>query len=283
MTPSNFLRSIKRILTAALSEARRQRLRSYVDRQRPVPFRHRGRTYHLNPDDSAIAHVQESVPKIQRLVDLIGRPPRSVVDVGANCGLFAAFVHAAYPDAAVHCFEPSEELLPYIRMNCRPSVRVYGIALTESDGLGTLYVNRHAQQTNSLDAQAVALFAGDSDIERREVRCRSLDSFADENNLSDIDVLKIDVQGYEGAVLRGARRVLPSVDKLFIESTWIDAGSMTNVIPFAREYGFEHIAVINPVYTGADLLLSRSPINAAREFASLEFTLSDRRFTERWF
>ena len=95
-----------------------ERWRKYVEAEEPVPFKHRGRTYYLNPDGATIYHIQESVQKNQRMVDVIGMIPGVVFDVGGNCGLFSAFVENRFPDAEIYCFEPSEDLIELIEINC---------------------------------------------------------------------------------------------------------------------------------------------------------------------
>jgi Methyltransferase FkbM domain len=99
-----------------------------------------------------------------------------------------------------------------------------------------------------------------------------LDIFSKNNDITSIDVLKVDVQGFEGPVFRGARKTLPHIKQLFIESTWMDIESIMEIIPLGLTYGFTHAAVINPVYMGADILLSRRKFCSSNIHLSFELT-----------
>jgi FkbM family methyltransferase len=244
-------------------------------------FRFRGRTYWLNPDESAIYHIVESTQKIANMTSLIPADTAVIFDVGGNCGLFSAFAAASCPTASIHCFEPSPVLLPIIRRNVAGSrVAIHEVAAGEATGDAEFFIDRDAQQANSLSRRAVELFVQPGRMETRIVRCTALDQFAAEHGIDRVDVLKVDVQGAESAVFRGARRVLQTVGMLFVESTWMDVHSITGVVPLALEHGFTHASVINPVYMGADLLLSRAEIRGGA--VKLSFPLDRELLARHW-
>ena len=71
-------------------------------------------------------------------------------------------------------------------------------------------------------------------------RCKHLHTASNGNGIriiKKIDVLKVDVQGYEGAVFRGCGDLVSTVEMLFVESTWMDIESIVETIPFALEHG----------------------------------------------
>ena len=119
-------------------------------------------------------------------------------------------------------------------------------------------------------------------VETEEIRCVSLDSFMSANAIAPIDVLKVDVQGLEGAVLRGAQTTLESVQYLFLEVTWLDLEGVQRILPAAEHYGFNYVAVVNEVYTGADLLFTRKPLTT--EVPNLlRFPLGGESAGKQWF
>jgi FkbM family methyltransferase len=249
--------------------------------ERPLPFQHDGHRYHINAEPAARYHLRESISKLQRLVDVVEAPPHVVLDVGANCGLFAAFLLRRFPQATVHCFEPTNELLPLIHSNCQHKAVVNASCVGELDGTCTLYVNDASQQTNSTLVDAVKPFAADRSISKRDVPQVSLDTYCKDNGIERVDVLKVDVQGAEGGVLRGARRILPHVETLLIESSWLDIGSVLHFVPFAKTYGFDHVAVVNSVYAGADLALSRNELEHLKSGIP-RYRLSDAESSTPW-
>jgi FkbM family methyltransferase len=257
------------------------RIRWALYRNEPVPFTYEGRQYVLNPDQSSLYHIRESTAKIANMTHLIDSDARVIFDVGANCGLFSAFAADVCPDSLIYCFEPAMELIPIIQKNVQGKhVQIRNLAVGDKKGRRSLYINRSSQQTNSFNRDAVALFVNPNDIEVRDVDCVTLDEFIAEHQLSNIDVLKVDVQGYEAAVFRGARNLLAEVQQIFVESTWMDLESVVGVIPFALEYGFRYLAVVNPVYMGCDLLLSRREIQGAS--VKLSFEITSDTYTRGW-
>ncbi|OBA63204.1 hypothetical protein A5647_05065 [Mycobacterium sp. 1100029.7] len=220
-----------------------------------------GSKYWLNPEPTALYHARNSMPKLERMVDLIG-DARSIFDVGANCGIFAALCAQRFPAATIHAFEPAAGLQPMLEHNCSAAnIAVHQLAVGERNELVTLYVHPESQQANSLQSAAVEAFLDPALIEKETTKCVAVDSFMAENSISGIDVLKVDVQGTEGAVLRGAQSALADVQYLFVEASWLDPESVQNLLPAAEHHGFRHVAVVNPVHSGADLLFTREPLN----------------------
>jgi FkbM family methyltransferase len=226
------------------------------DEKTILTYEFAGRTWRLNYDGAAKYHALNSSAKLHRLAAAVPGNAKMVIDVGANCGLFSGMTAARCPGAVVHAFEPSQSLLPLIALNA-PAAHVHGELVGEINGAADLFINRFSQQTNSTLASAILPFSTPDQVRRVTLPQITLDTFCARERIDAIDVLKIDVQGAEGAVLRGAKSILPSVSVLLIESSWLELDSIAAVLPFARHYGFAHLGVLNPVHLGADLLLTR--------------------------
>jgi FkbM family methyltransferase len=222
-------------------------------------FNHEGTEYSINPDYSAIFHIENSTKKIQRLVDLLPENTKVVVDLGANCGLFSAFALKRFPKAESICVEPARDLHQYIKSNCKGNISLFECAISDSDGVADFYVNSFSQQTNSLLKEAVEPFLVGNNATRTRVKTRKLDGIVAELKIDEIDAIKIDIQGGEAAALKGSSETLKKTEMIFIESTWLDIGSILGISKFARANGFKHIGVVNIVNGGADVALSKSP------------------------
>jgi len=264
------LNKIKQLL-ATTSENRRINLK--INQGKPIPFEWGNITYYLNPDKSAFYHIKNSTNKIHKMVQLIEPNPNIVFDVGGNCGLFSAFAKKCFPSSKIYCFEPSLELQKIITHNCPQGIESHQIALSSNDEERRFYINPSSQQTNSLSKGAVELFC--SSPSEKIVRCRSIDSFCIEKGISRIDVLKLDVQGFESEVLKGAKEQLPTVQQLFIESTWMEVDSIINIVPFAIEKGFKYLSVVNDVFLGADILLSKELSQPDLNASIITFSIED--------
>ena len=124
-----------------------------------------------------------------------------VADVGANNGLYT---HAfAKRGALVEAFEPQPECVNVLRAYAsrRRSryVQVHPVALSSSSGVAALHLPRGSESSPSASLRATP----DADA-ALEVPVEPLDSFG----CSDLRLLKIDVEGAELDVLRGAAETL---------------------------------------------------------------------------
>ena len=98
------------------------------------------------------------------------------------------------------------------RLGANPRARLHRVALADTAGRRTLHAFP-TPATNSLLApvENVAAVVGQGHMDsfhREDVEVTTLDAFAESEGLSHIDVLKLDVQGAEKLVLRGAQNLL---------------------------------------------------------------------------
>jgi FkbM family methyltransferase len=134
-----------------------------------------------------------------------------VIDVGANAGqwsgamLTAAGQAGRLNDLDLHAFEPSsytfERLLQALGGQ---SVSLHHAALSEEVGSSVLYLAAPGAGTNSLHRPSQSFTA----LATEKVRMTTLDDFADDAGLKHITLVKIDTEGHDLTVLRGARRLL---------------------------------------------------------------------------
>jgi hypothetical protein len=87
-------------------------------------------------------------------------------------------------------------------------------------------------------------------------------------------VVKIDVQGAELQVLAGMSACIDDCEALLVESTYLSLDTVTDIIPLVRDAGFRWLYVVNDVSFGADVMLTRQPIEACRRAAATTFELS---------
>ncbi|MDQ3935825.1 MAG: FkbM family methyltransferase [Actinomycetota bacterium] len=132
------------------------------------------------------------------LVTMIGREPRRVVDLGANVGFFGIHTLATYPGASVVGFEPD----PDNAASMRAAIRLNGLedrwelieaAASNEDGELRFYGGRGS---NSRLARE-----GEVEVEGT-VTVPAVDVF---RWLDDVDLLKIDIEGGEWAILGDPR------------------------------------------------------------------------------
>lgn len=133
---------------------------------------------------------------------LLGRlvpKDRVALDIGANHGIYAYALSRLA--RSVIGFEPLAECCRYIQDNHAPNITMHNVALSDHPGELQLHVpiigGRAVYTRASLDRP-------DGPCESRRVQVRTLDSYGIDN----VGFVKIDVEGLESAVLRGAAHTL---------------------------------------------------------------------------
>jgi len=135
------------------------------------------------------------------------RPGMTVVDVGANQGVFTLFcADLVGSTGTVIAFEPDPEMFLTLEANAKASaktgIELHNLALGSEDGQLTFHISRLNRGDNRLLATRQP--SGPNDP---TVRVVALDHML---NGRRVDLVKMDVQGWEGAVLRGMKDVLGS-------------------------------------------------------------------------
>lgn len=201
---------------------------------------------------------------------LHGRAPGVVVDVGAHFGETAQLMISRFPSARVHCFEP---MLESFRRLCRAveGLDVVCVQAALSDEAGTATMGSGASsRTSGFAASGRGI----------EVRVDTLDAYAQTSGIASIGLLKVDVEGHEPAVLRGASGLLEAgrIDHVLCECEFVHRadephGDFDEIVGLLRPHGFRIVSF----YTGGidalgwrwgDVLLRRIGSSSAEPIAS---------------
>lgn len=136
-------------------------------------------------------------------------------DVGANTGWYTMLAASLSPSSSVHSFEPLSEhtecLSESVSMNRYGNrVLIHELALSDVQGYAEILL---AGSGSSLHKSFL-----DTAAKTRKVRTETLDTYVKNEGLPLPDFIKIDVEGHEYHVLRGAATILDHHPILFIEA-----------------------------------------------------------------
>jgi FkbM family methyltransferase len=230
-------------------------------------FNYLGEEFYISVDDCSDFHSKHSTPKLERLVQVIPSNPRVVLDVGAHSGIFSKLCNIKHPNSEIYAFEPNIDLLPALLKNSNSKINIISKAVGAKTSTNNIYINKKSSQTSSCLFSCVDVFSGGINPETRKIEMVDLDSFCIEKKIEGrVDVLKIDVQGYEEMVIRGASSIIGCLQCLLLEASFLDQTSVELV--FSLKSKFRHAYAINDVYLGADIVLLNDELQDKRSFIS---------------
>ena len=136
-----------------------------------------------------------------RLVTSICKPNATFVDVGAHIGSIIAMVSFNLPNVKVSAIEAIPEKIEILKRKF-PLVELHSCAVGETTGQTTFYVNSTNPGYSTL---GIPEKNNPDSINAINVNIKRLDDII---NATDVDVIKIDVEGAELGVLRGAVKLI---------------------------------------------------------------------------
>jgi len=173
-----------------------------------------------------------------------------VFDIGANAGDFSQMIVATDPEARVFAFEPHPVTFSRLAQRSLPNVECINSAVGSRIGVISLY-----DTASSGGSEHASTIAGVVDgvhhqpVESEQVSLITIDAFVEERGIPRIHLLKIDVEGAELEVLKGAAEALKAgkidviqfefnemniLSRVFFRDFWhvLDGYSFYRLLPF---------------------------------------------------
>lgn len=230
--------------------ARRELLRVYraaladptCSEQTVLPIRLAGQRFPFHLRMADIYTLAEILHEEQYFLETPVPAEPIILDAGANVGATGVWWVAHHPGATLHCFEPEPANFALLQANLgdRPRVGLHQVALGEEEGTANLHVAEHGAMHTMADASV-----GTSEV---EVPVWRLDRFLERHDLPRVDILKLDVEGFEMEVLRGFGERLRDVGIIAgeVHEDWVDPAAFYALL---QEAGFTVVSkrpVTNP-------------------------------------
>jgi FkbM family methyltransferase len=177
---------------------------------------------------------------------------RTVLDVGANIGLFALSARQHFPGARIHCYEPNPELAEYLSSHCR---QIGATPYMEAIGSKADRV--------SLCPGAASLFSVSK--EGGEIPQRAFSDAV--SRLGTVDVLKLDCEGAEWDIFTDTA-AWRHVRSLVMEyHLWARPGHSTDVVrETLHDLGFTEILIQPTPYSWGLAFASKEPVQWTRSW-----------------
>lgn len=183
----------------------------------------------------------------------------TVIDIGANIGLVSLKAAKIATRGKIHGFEPFpatfDRLANHITINNLSNVALYNIGLGNQDG-------ELPFETDFEGNPGMYRIGTTTGKASTKVKVRKLDDVAGEQHITRVDLIKIDVEGYEFEVLKGAEKIIRDHKPvLFIE---VDDEYLKNQHSSAKEL----IAWLQEKGYSIQNALTDEPIEYSQDFSN---------------
>lgn len=185
-------------------------------------------------------YIKNYLPKINTLID-----------IGSNKGQFMIFLKYFYPHIEIYSFEPINEMIKKQKKFFKNKKKIYyfNYALGNKSDIKIFNITRRTDSSSLYKISKNNNSNSDYDIiDKFKVKVNKLDNILTHNIKKPI-LTKIDVQGYELEVLKGANKILDKIDYLFIEVSknqiYINQAVYKEILIFLKKKNFIEIKASN--------------------------------------
>lgn len=144
---------------------------------------------------------------------------RISIDIGANIGIYTLLLSHLYPKCKVISIEASPTIFEKLKLNCQLNNLLPGSnlvllnkAVSDKDGTWVEFYEKHSMSTMSKEfltsISSKIITNKDDELHKEIVKTVTIDNLAETANINEISFLKIDVEGAEVLVLKGAINIL---------------------------------------------------------------------------
>jgi len=189
-----------------------------------------------------------------------------IFDIGAADGGVAKIYRERFPLATIHCFEPFPESFARLKQALGRAPRTFCHPTAVADRSGRALLNANVSTaTSSLlptDQRGASFWGGGllDTTAQVAVETTTVDGFCAAAGIAHIDILKMDVQGFEYAVLQGARQMLTDrrvalvYTELIMCPTYEGQHKLHEYLALFDAMGYDLVDFFNPVRRSGHLL-----------------------------
>ena len=172
----------------------------------------------------------------------LGYKPNHIVDVGANRGGWTRTAMKYFPEAAYSLFEPQAELLEGSDLAQDPRVRLHFCGAGPETATMKLTTHHRDDSFSFAPSSRQAANRGQKQIDAPVV---ALDHFLPGQGLGRADILKIDAEGWDLEVLKGAESTAAQADVVLLEAMVVNKGWKNTIEQVIQEMARREFTVFD--------------------------------------
>jgi FkbM family methyltransferase len=154
-----------------------------------------------------------------------------IIDAGANIGSFSVFSSHIKKNVTVYAFEPTKGTFDVLKKNTAAykNIFCYNLGLGEEATTKKIFFSTHSTGGSAFEDRGIVESHTSSDLSQM-ADIITIDAFVKQNNISRVDFIKIDTEGYEAKILNGARETIARFHPVMAMSAYHKAEDRT-VLP----------------------------------------------------
>lgn len=147
---------------------------------------------------------------------------KTLIDIGSNKGQSILITKKFFPNIQVYSFEPLEDQINLQKKIIgNKNILYHNLALGNKDGLSEIYVTNRKDSSSLL--KPIKNLNDKYDIkETKNLKLQKIDNIINFKDLNKPIILKLDVQGFELEVLKGAEKLLYLIDYIITEISFVE-------------------------------------------------------------
>ena len=187
----------------------------------------------------------DPVDEIYKLSTHYGIKIKILFDVGANTGQSTISFKNYFPHLHIHCFEPIHNTFKFLKSETSRFRNVYYHQFALGSASDEVTIN--TGERNDLFSLVEPSQAGNVEV----IKVRTIDKVIKKLGIDKIDILKIDTEGYDLEVLKGAKKILSQGDVEFIQVETKLNGTekrfvhLNEFINYLTPFGYELMSICN--------------------------------------
>ena len=206
----------------------------------------------------------------------------TIFDVGAAVGEFSIKFSKIYIGSKIHSFEPQPDFFSTLKSNSRNRWISNMLALSNRKENSTFYLT-YGRKSSSLIHPNVTNSGWDSYLGVSDtiiVETDTIQNYCTQNSIERINLLKIDAQGSELNILKGAERMLSggNIDVIYTEVLFMrfykDQPLFHDIAVFLEMYNYKLYNIYNHVYTKNSILTWADAIFVHNDILQAKFKIN---------
>lgn len=168
-----------------------------------------------------------------------------IVDLGANAGFTSIYFAKKYKNLKLICVEPMPDNIAILRENLsvnNVNAVIYDSAISTFDGILQMEVSDKDYGHKVHNIQ----FGRNISDKTITVRSICINTIINENAINAVDILKVDIEGYEGVLFESNNKWLHNVKTIIMEVH--ENVDITRIVSIVKEYSFDNCTQINGMW-----------------------------------